>query len=466
LYRCVTAAFALIDASRANSYVAACHTTYVFVTDGVAADPRTTVLSRRATATGADEHHFVISLGSGTDQADLRGTSCAIGAVFTAVPDNDEAALQRAMVGYYKYYALQKTLSKVEGYSWTEPYTSIPDIWGPLTSVSAPVYDKSRGDTWHMIGVASADTTVCDLVAKTPDTAAPAVPVTTRNCACSDKWSYKGVAYEGCSDVDWPVPWCATAPGCGVCGVDSVSTGCWDDCKPTGKAAALEAELVKRATSWCETSSVPPCAVEALRSLMDKGNTCSSVGAKCDAAAMETYRWAIDGPAAATMTPAVGYTVDSTAGALAGTMYDGDSGACGCSAMMLPVCACASIRSPPPPPPPSMDDDGDIMDLFGGAGGIGGLIGGAAALLFAGVFGCYRCCRPKAPPPPQQQQLQQYPTGAYPAGAVQMQQMQNMQPPPYGAPPPQYGAPPGYYPAQPQPSAPMQQQQPSYYPST
>ena len=50
---------------------------------------------------------------------------------------------------------------------------------------------------------------------------------------------HKGVAYEGCSDVDWPVPWCATAPGCGVCGIDSVSTGCWDDCKPTGKAAAV-----------------------------------------------------------------------------------------------------------------------------------------------------------------------------------------------------------------------------------
>jgi hypothetical protein len=132
--RYVTAAFTLIDASRANSYVAGCHTTYVFVTDGVAADPRTTVLSRRATATGADEHHFVISLGSGTDQADLRSTSCAIDAVFTSVPDNDEAALQRAMMGYYKYYALQKTLSKVEGYSWTEPYTSIPDIWVGRTS--------------------------------------------------------------------------------------------------------------------------------------------------------------------------------------------------------------------------------------------------------------------------------------------------------------------------------------------
>ena len=55
-------------------------------------------------------------------------------------------------MGYYKYYALHKTLSRVEGFSWTEPYTSIPDIWGPLTSVSAPVYDKSRGDVWHMIG--------------------------------------------------------------------------------------------------------------------------------------------------------------------------------------------------------------------------------------------------------------------------------------------------------------------------
>ena len=96
------------------------------------------------TAAGADEHYFTIAFGTGTDQAMLRSMSCDIGAIFTPVPDGDIAALQRAMISYYKFYALQKTLSKVEGFTWTEPYTSVPDIWGPLTSVSAPVYDKTR----------------------------------------------------------------------------------------------------------------------------------------------------------------------------------------------------------------------------------------------------------------------------------------------------------------------------------
>ena len=98
-----TAAFTLMDTSRSRNFVAGCHTTYVFVTDGVATDPQRTILSRQATSAGADEHYFVISLGSGTSQADLRATSCAIGAVYTSVPDGDEGALQRAMAGSQPY---------------------------------------------------------------------------------------------------------------------------------------------------------------------------------------------------------------------------------------------------------------------------------------------------------------------------------------------------------------------------
>ena len=63
------------------------------------------------------------------------------------------------MISFYKYYALFKTLNKVEGYSWSEPYESIPSIWGAMTTVVAPVYDKTR-EPWHMMGVAGVDATV------------------------------------------------------------------------------------------------------------------------------------------------------------------------------------------------------------------------------------------------------------------------------------------------------------------
>ena len=169
------AAFSLVDSSRAKNYTTGCHTTYVLVTDGIAADPKGTVMLRQANTRyigGGQEQHFVISLGSGTAPTDLRSMACAIGAVFTMVPDNDDVALQGAMIGYYKYYALRRSLSKVEGYSWTAPYASMPDIWGPMVSVTAPVYDKSR-EPWHMMGVASADATACALLETTPGTLNP-----------------------------------------------------------------------------------------------------------------------------------------------------------------------------------------------------------------------------------------------------------------------------------------------------
>ena len=130
--------------------------------------------------------------------------------------------MQRALIGFYKYYSLQKTLGKVEGFSWTEPYDSIPMIWGPMTSVSAPVYDKTR-EPWHMIGVASVDATVCDLEAKAPvGPPPPDPPQTVRGCTCKLDWTYNGQTFNGCSDVDWPVPWCAVQDGCGSCGTESV----------------------------------------------------------------------------------------------------------------------------------------------------------------------------------------------------------------------------------------------------
>ena len=73
-----------------------------------------------------------------------------------------------------------------------------------MTSVSAPVYDKTR-EPWHMIGVASVDATVCDLEAKAPVGAPRRTPELCA-VACKLDWTYNGQTFNGCSDVDWPVP--------------------------------------------------------------------------------------------------------------------------------------------------------------------------------------------------------------------------------------------------------------------
>ena len=333
-------AFDLVDESRSRSHAADCHTTYVFLTDGEALSPASTIQSRQSTV--SDEHYFIVSLGSGPYVDVLRQLSWDIGGIFSAVPDYEEEELQRALIGFYKYYALQKTLGKVEGYSWTDPYDSIPMIWGPMTSVSAPVYDKTR-EPWHMIGVASVEATMCDLEAKAPvGPTPPDPPQTERDCTCEPSWTYAGQTFEGCSDVDWPVPWCAVQVGCGYCGLESVGpTGCWDNCKPTGSEATLRAELLDRATSWCaptNASNLPSCALEALRISID-GQASSSHS--CSSADLAYYKWAIDGED----DPVAGGTVfnlERTEGPVVGTGYDMDTGNCQCDESMTPTCACAA----------------------------------------------------------------------------------------------------------------------------
>lgn len=481
-------AFELVEASVSRSYAANCHTTYVFLTDGEAASPASTIQSRQAGVT--DEHYFIVSLGSGTNANVLRQLSWDIGGIFSAVPDYEEEELQRALIGFYKYYALQKTLGKVEGFSWTEPYDSIPMIWGPMTSVSAPVYDKTR-EPWHMIGVASVDATVCDLEAKAPvGPPPPDPPQTVRDCTCKSSWTYNGRSFEGCSDVDWPVPWCAVQDGCGSCGTESVGPhGCWDDCKPTGSEASLRTELLDRATSWCaptNASNLPSCALEALRISID-GQASSSHS--CSATDLAYYKWAIDGED----DPVAGGTqfdLERTEGPIVGTEYDMDMGFCQCDDTMIPTCACAAI---PPPPPPASDLDVDVNYgiLFGAI---------VASTVFCGLLRLMytRCCTSPNKPtnsnvdaqghfrPQQQQQggvqMVQYgqpqPQGGYvhPQGGY-AQQPQYGQMPPYGQPPPgQYGQmppygqpPPGQYGQMPpygQPPGPYPSAPPQYYPQT
>ena len=445
-------AFELVDNSKAKNYAAACHTTYVFVTDGDAPSPEATLTTRGASAAGADEHHFMISLGSGGNSDLLRKVACDVGAVFTAVPDGEQEMLDRAMISFYKFYALQKTLDKQETPTWTEPYDSIPAIWGPLTSVSVPVYDKSR-EPWHMVGVASVDSTTCDLEAKAPAAAAEDPPTTARHCTCQSTWTYNGRTFEGCADPDWPVPWCATQAGCGSCDTASVGpSGCWDDCKPTGSEATLFNELLSRATRWCDTTGLPACAVESLREEMD-GSTCAarypSDFTACSTADKEYYDYALKGPTES----AVDFDLTRTSGDIRGTAYDMNMDRCACDPTMLPTCSCAALPSPPP-----MEDHGVDQEA---AGAIGGAVGGAVIFIVATAFCC--CCRnrkrdeskysnagvamqqqpqyapqyPQQPMMPQypQQQMPQYPQQPMQYGVQQPMYVPQGQQPSYPAPP-------------------------------
>ena len=98
-------AFDLVDASVGRSYAANCHTTYVFLTDG-GRRARRAPSSRASRASPTSTTSSCPSVGH--DAGVLRQLSWDIGGIFSAVPDYEEEELQRALIGFYKYYSLQK----------------------------------------------------------------------------------------------------------------------------------------------------------------------------------------------------------------------------------------------------------------------------------------------------------------------------------------------------------------------
>jgi len=463
-----TKAFELVDSSKGKGYDAGCHTTYVFVTDGKADSPAELIKERQKTV--KDEHHIIIALGDGTETSMLQELSCEINGIFSSVKDNlpytqTQIALQEAMVGFYRLYALQKTLSKVEGVVWSEPYTSIPDIWGPVASASVPVYDKSK-EPWHMVGVAAVDVPVCDLVdtareaSPAADSAAPDLPIkTTRGCTCVDEWTYSPkdegtYSFQGCTKKDWAVPWCATEAGCGQCNTASVGpNNCWDDCKPTGPQAEVEEVLVSKSAAWCEPLATDPCQLEAIRGEGSKCGTCA------DPAAMANYLWAVDGtePSFASGT----WTEPGFEAATPGASFDtGDSSeGCGCLASMKPTCVCSYIEEAKKE---AEEEEAAAAKEAGKAKSesatpVGAIIGGVAVpVLLAVGFGMF--CRRKSMHTGQphhnnpQQQMNAYPTH------VQMAQHQQQQSNPYQ---PQMAQ--AYYPQAAQPISHQQPQGQQHY---
>eukprot|EP00873_Tetraselmis_striata_P045513 jgi/Tetstr1/465777/TSEL_010401.t2 len=338
------AAFQLVDSSKTKGYHAGCHTAYVFVTDGKAESPVAMIQERQRRV--PDEHFFIISLGSGTDQQELQQLACSVRGVYYNVPDgsSDEAdvVLLQAMTSFYRYFALHKSLSKVEGVVWSEPYTSIPDIWGTLSTAASPVYDKSR-EPWHMLGVAAADSTMCDLYQKAePLAPEPVWPASTVNgCQCMDSFKYEGKRYSSCTMDDWSVPWCATER-CGACDTASVSTGCWDDCTPAGAEAVVEGRLLEQGASWCEPLRLDDCALEVLRGEDYCGG---DIAASCSLEQMDAYRWAVYGEASSSSSnaqwakPGFEDSWSDSSQWARGTVYEqGNEDDCDCSADMKPNC--------------------------------------------------------------------------------------------------------------------------------
>ena len=82
----------------------------------------------------------VVALGSGLAAdaiANLKSAACSIDGVFIQVADNDEQALIQALGAYYQYLAMGNMIAEVQPTRWSEPYYSIPDIYGLVTTAAS-----------------------------------------------------------------------------------------------------------------------------------------------------------------------------------------------------------------------------------------------------------------------------------------------------------------------------------------
>ena len=338
-------AFRLVDDSRDKSYEAGCHTTYVLVTDGGwAEDPPATITARQASSAGADEHFFVVGLGSGVSEEALRGLSCATGAIYTHADDGDESALRRAMISFYKYFALFKSIQKVEGFSWSEPYVSIPSIWGKMTTAVAPVYDKSaravahdgrRGRRRHRLRLARGRGLRSPSRRRAPLSAGAFAgtrgPTAARRSRGARTWTGPSLVRHArrLRELRHPERQRRVLGRLRTC----------------GKEGVLQDALLSRATSWCEPASLDACALEALRlSVGEPVCAASEPGldyASCTDAQIEAYAWAIDGPQGETE-----YALRAVKSSLVGTPYDGGTRTRACATTTCsPPCACAAATA-------------------------------------------------------------------------------------------------------------------------
>ena len=200
--KAMTKAFAITAKSDDNSYSSGCNRVYVFLTDGNPTDELADFQTSLETNLRESDMFFFIILGSGvtsTVQANIQAIICAVGGIFILTPDNDPDALNEAMASYYQYLAVGAMINEAQPTRWSEPFTSIPDIWGEVVSAVTPVFDKS-GSIWTMIGVSAVDIPLCELVEEAAsndigwvdDTIDDYRSMTTAmGCNCADSWTYQ-----------------------------------------------------------------------------------------------------------------------------------------------------------------------------------------------------------------------------------------------------------------------------------
>lgn len=58
--------------------------------------------------------------------------------------DGDVEQLRKAMAAFNKYAALGNAEVGTQQARWSEPYVSIPDIWGQMVTAVSPVYDNQK----------------------------------------------------------------------------------------------------------------------------------------------------------------------------------------------------------------------------------------------------------------------------------------------------------------------------------
>ena len=247
-------AFGIAEASTvAGTTTSGCTRIYMFMSDGEPSDDPDAVAAMINARKRPQDAFFFVGFGSDVSAATLHAMACAVDGFYIQVDDGDATGLRLALASYYQYLALGNADANFEVARWSEPYDSIPDIWGPVASAVAPIFDK-RADPWTFLGVAAADVPLCELEALsgyTDDGGDVATNPTQQGCACEEgSYEYDGRTFEGCTSYDWSVPWCGTT-NCGICD-DLVSTGCWDECEDSGTVRGkMEAYLRGRSSAVC-----------------------------------------------------------------------------------------------------------------------------------------------------------------------------------------------------------------------
>ena len=286
--KAINKAFEITAKSDTLAVSSGCARIYVFISDGEPTDSIDEFVASINANKRANDMFFMISLGSGLTSDTLKNAACAVDGVYIHIDDGDTKALTEALGAYYQYLTLDAMINKVQATRWSEPYTSIPDIWGPMVSAATPVYDKRR-DPWTMIGVAAVDIPLCELVQAaraegwTADYLDPTEVQTKEGCDCAASYTWGGKTYSGeCTTDDWSTAWCGTGPNCGKdCGGGAVGPhGCWDECDLSGTIESKLADYLRDKSSTCYPATLGAEALETLRGVET-----------CDASVVVTDEW-------------------------------------------------------------------------------------------------------------------------------------------------------------------------------